>query len=298
MRIDRISRAEMESVAELLGHDLFEGRAPGTRGGDLAEVTMQGLFKFMDLDPGMGDSYFQAFVMTGFSNTGFEVSANGVKLDYMEDVVGTFSVEQEEIDLEGEAVFVGFGIIADLWEWDDYKNSDIRDKIVICRVNDPGLYLPDIFEGTTLTYFGRWMYHIEEAARRGAAGIMLIHTDESAGYDWKVVENSWSGEEVFIKSDLDNNLKFRSWVKESRLREILKARNLNLDQLYKESLQRNFKPVDPGIQGQDKRKKQFQGIEQTTMWLQFYPEKPQKENGVQCPYRSFGDGPYQRIINI
>ena len=100
-RIESISRAEMESVAQLLGDDLYEGRAPGTRGGDLAEMTMQGLFKFMDLDPGMEDSYFQPFVMTGFSNNGFEVSANGAELKYIDDIVGTFSVEQEEVDLAG-----------------------------------------------------------------------------------------------------------------------------------------------------------------------------------------------------
>ena len=115
-RIEHISRAEMESVAQLLGHDLFEGRAPGTRGGDLAEVTMQGLFKFLDLDPGVDDSYFQPFVMTGFSNSGFEVSANGAELKYIDDIVGTFSVEQEEIDLEREAVFVEFGVNDPKWD--------------------------------------------------------------------------------------------------------------------------------------------------------------------------------------
>lgn len=248
MRIERISRAEMESVVELLGHDLFEGRAPGTRGGELAEVTMQGLYKFMDLDPGIEDSYFQPFVMTGFSNSGFEVSANEVKLDYIEDVVGTFSVEQKEIDLEGEAIFVGFGVDAELWDWDDYKDADVRDKIVITRVNDPGFVNPDIFEGSTLTYFGRWTCHIEEAARRGAAGILLIHTDETAGYDWNVVRNSWTGEELFIKSDLQNNLKFRGWIKESSLREVLGEEQINLDELYERSKSREFKPVDLGVQ--------------------------------------------------
>lgn len=259
-RIDHISRTEMESVTELLAHDLFEGRAPGTRGGELAEVTMQGLFKFMDLDPGMEGSYFQAFVMTGFSNTGFEISANGAKLDYIEDVVGTFSVEQEEIDLEGEAVFVGFGVKAEIWDWDDYKDVDVRDKIVITRVNDPGYVNPGIFEGSTLTYFGRWTCHIEEAARRGAAGILLIHTDETAGYDWNVVKNSWTGEELFIKSDLQNNLKFRGWIKESSLREVLNAEQIDLDALYEQSSSRDFQPVDPGIRIRIKGNNSFREV--------------------------------------
>ncbi|MDF1576542.1 MAG: M28 family peptidase [Bacteroidales bacterium] len=246
-RIDRISRAEMESVAELLGHDLYEGRAPGTRGGELAEVTMQGLFKLMDLAPGMEDSYYQPFVMTGFSNEGFEINANGMKLNYPDDVVGSFTVKEEEIDLEGEAVYVGFGVKADIWDWDDYKDADVRDKIVISRVNDPGMVNPDIFEGSTLTYFGRWTCHIEEAERRGAAGILLIHTDESAGYDWNVVKNSWSGEELFIDPDLQNNLKFRGWIRESSLREVLDAEQIDLDKLYEDAASKDFRPVDPGI---------------------------------------------------
>jgi len=246
-RIERISRAEMESVAELLGHDLFEGRAPGTRGGELAEVTMQGLFKYMDLDPGEPGSYFQPFTMTGFSNNGFQITANNMELAYLDEVVGTFSVEQEEIDLEGQAVFVGFGVKADLWDWDDYKDVDVKDKIVITRVNDPGMIHPDIFEGKTLTYFGRWTCHIEEAARRGAAGILLIHTDESAGYDWNVVKNSWSGEELFIASDLQNNLKFRGWIKESSLRKVLEAEEIDLDKLYTDASSTEFQPVDLGI---------------------------------------------------
>jgi Zn-dependent M28 family amino/carboxypeptidase len=185
--------------------------------------------------------------MTGFSNSGFEMKANEVSLNYLEDVVGSFSVEEEDINLEGKAVFVGFGVKAGLWDWDDYKDVDMKGKIVITRVNDPGFVHPDIFEGSTLTYFGRWTCHIEEAARRGAAGILLIHTDETAGYDWKVVKNSWTGEELFIKSDLQNNLKFRGWIKESSLREVLIGEQLDLDALYAKSELKEFQPVDLGI---------------------------------------------------
>lgn len=246
-RIDRISRAEMESVFELLGHDLYEGRAPGTRGGDLAEITLQGIFKLMDLDPGMEDSYFQPFVMKGFSNDGFSVVANGLELAYQEDVVGAFTIEKEEVKLDAEAVFVGFGVSTDIWDWDDYKDVDVNGKVVITRVNDPGHINPDIFEGSTLTYFGRWTCHIEEAARRGAAGILLIHTDETAGYDWNVVKNSWSGEELFIDSELENNLKFRGWIKESSLRKVLEKSGRDLDQMYKDASTADFQPVELGF---------------------------------------------------
>ncbi|MCK5137790.1 MAG: M28 family peptidase [Bacteroidales bacterium] len=237
----------MQSISELLGDDLFEGRAPGTRGGDLAEIYLKSLFKFMDLKPGVNGSYFQPFVMKGFSNSGVTVTANGTQLNYIDDVVGTFTVEEESINLDGEAVFVGFGITTSIWEWDDYKDVDVKDKIVITRINDPGMYNANIFEGGTLTYFGRWTYHIEEAARRGAAGILLIHTDQTAGYDWNVVKNSWTGEELYINSDLQNNLKFRGWIKESSLRKILDAKSISLDDLYEGTHSKDFQPIDLGF---------------------------------------------------
>lgn len=246
-RTDHISKVELQSITELLGNDLYEGRAPGTRGGDLTEMYIRSLFKFMDLKPGNDSSYFQPFNMKGFSNKGFTVSAGGEQLKYMDDVVGTFSVPEEKVSLNAEAVFVGFGIKTELWDWDDYKNVDVKDKIIITRVNDPGINNPDIFEGKTLTYFGRWTYHIEEAARRGAAGILLIHTDETAGYDWNVVKNSWSGEELFIDSDLENNLKFRGWIKESSLGKVLEANGIKLADLYNDVDSRNFQPSDMGF---------------------------------------------------
>jgi len=246
-RIDNISMAEMQSITELLGHDLYEGRAPGTRGGELTEIYMKSLFKFMDLQPGVEESYYQPFIMKGFSNSGFSFNAGGTSLDYIDDVVGAFTIEQETVDLTGEAVFVGFGIKTDIWDWDDYKDLDVKDKIVITRVNDPGINNPDIFEGTTLTYFGRWTYHIEEAARRGAAGILLIHTDETAGYDWNVVKNSWAGEDFYINSDLQNNLKFRGWIKESSLKKVLNAKNIELEDLYESSNSKDFQASDLGF---------------------------------------------------
>ena len=246
-RSNRVTRAEMESIAELLGHDLYEGRAPGTRGGDLSEIYLRSIFKFMDLEPGVDGSYFQPFVMKGFSNNGVTLTANETELKYIDDVVGTFTVEEESVDFVREAVFVGFGITTEIWDWDDYKNMDVANKIVITRVNDPGMYNADIFEGGTLTYFGRWTYHIEEAARRGAAGVLLIHTDQSAGYDWNVVKNSWTGEELYIKSDLQNSLKFRGWIKESSLRKLLDVQHISLDELYEGSHSVDFQPIELGF---------------------------------------------------
>ena len=246
-RLKNISKSEMQSVVEFLGHDLLEGRAPGTRGGSLAEIYTRSLFKWLDLEPGINNRYLQPFTLKGFSIEKLFIEANRIELNYIDDVVGTWTGDETDFELEGEAVFVGFGIYTDLWNWDDFKNVDVKNKFVITRVNDPGMFDEEIFEGKTLTYFGRWLYHIEEAARRGAAGILLIHTDASAGYDWTVVKNSWSGEEVFLESDIENNLKFRGWIKESSLEKILASRNISLGELYKRSLDRKFKPVPLGF---------------------------------------------------
>ncbi|NIM12439.1 MAG: M28 family peptidase [Candidatus Aminicenantes bacterium] len=246
-RINNISIPEMQSIVEFLGHDLLEGRAPGTRGGNLAEIYMRSLFKWMNLEPGFNNQYLQPFTLKGFTIKQLNIEANQIPLRHIDDVVGTWVGKEKNVELEGEAIFVGFGITTDLWNWDDYKNVDVKDKFVITRVNDPGMVNEKIFEGKTLTYFGRWIYHIEEAARRGAAGILLIHTDESAGYDWNVVKNSWGGEEVYLESDLQNNLKFRGWIKESSLKRILDSKKINLDKLYKKSRERKFKPVPLGF---------------------------------------------------
>lgn len=253
-RLDNITMEEMQSVVEFLGHDLLEGRAPGTRGGNLAEIYMKSLFKWMDLQPGTtgknGEkSYMQPFTLKGFTIKHLDTEAAGVQLKYKKDIVGTWVGKGNKFQLTGDAVFAGFGIKAGLWKWDDYKDTDVKGKIVVVRVNDPGMFNDKIFEGTTLTYYGRWIYHIEEAARKGASGILLVHTDASAGYDWNVVINSWSGEEVYLESDIDNNLDFRGWIKESSLRKVLKnsKKKFDLDTLYKKSLSRKFKPVDLGF---------------------------------------------------
>ncbi|MBN1132357.1 MAG: M28 family peptidase [Bacteroidales bacterium] len=243
-RADRISKAEMQAVAEFLGDDLLEGRAPGTRGGALAEQYIRSLCKFLDLQPAAGGSYLQLFEMKGFSTGDLSLNAGGTRLNYIDDIVGTFTAGEGEVILEAPAVFVGFGITAGTWEWDDYKDTDVKDKIVITRVNDPGLVNPAIFEGSALTYYGRWTCHIEEASRRGAAGILMIHTDRSAGYDWNVVVNSWTGEELYIHSDLENDLKFRGWVRESSLVKLLSARGISLEELYEASASGEFSPVD------------------------------------------------------
>jgi hypothetical protein len=258
--IENLTKAEMQSVVEFLADDLIEGRAPGTRGGNISELYMKTLFKFMNLKPGVDGKFLQPFRLRGFTIKELELTANGIKCDYLEDIMGSYVRDEEEFEFEAEAVFAGFGIVAPLWKWNDYNGVNVRDKIVIVRVNDPGLYRPDKFEHKTLTYYGRWTYHIEEAARRGAAGILLIHTDRTAGYGWNVVRNSWSGEELHLDSDLNNLLKFRCWIKEASLKKVLKAKRIDLKELYRQSLKKRFKPINLGFKIKVKGKNSYRQV--------------------------------------
>jgi Zn-dependent M28 family amino/carboxypeptidase len=239
----------MQGIIELLASDLLEGRAPGTRGGQLAEAYVQSLYKIWGLAPGLaGGSYLQPFALEGHTTTELELDAGGTALAMRDDVMGTFAVGRSEVELRADAVFVGFGIATPIWSWDDFKDVDVRGKVIIARVNDPGLFIDGIFEGKTLTYFGRWTYHIEEAIRRGAAAILLIHTDRTAGYTWGVVQRSWGGESLLLKSETPSPLVFRGWVREASLRRALDASGLSLDQLYAASLSRSFRPKPLGLQ--------------------------------------------------
>ncbi len=246
-RANAISKEEMQSVVEFLGNDLVEGRAPGTRGGNLSEIYMKSIFKLLGMVPGFNNDYMQPILIKGFTIDKLTLNGNGVTLNYLDDVVGSWVGSDENFNLKGDAVFVGFGITAGLWKWDDFKNVDVKDKIIIARVNDPGFYNNAIFEGKALTYFGRWTYHIEEAIRRGAAGILLIHTDETAGYGWNVVKNSWSGEEIYLESDISNNLKFRGWISEASFKKFLETKKIDINKLYELSKSPKFKPIPLGF---------------------------------------------------
>lgn len=240
--VNELSKIEMQSIFQFMGDDLFEGRSPGTRGGDLAERYVRSVLKILNIEP-LGKDYLQPFKLKGFTTNSLEINVGGNSLEFSEDALGTYTGKEDNFNFSAEAVFIGFGTDTKLWNWDDYKDFDITGKFVIARVNDPGMFIDKIFEGKILTYFGRWKYHIGEARRRGAKAILLIHTDASAGYGWNVVQNSWSGEEIYLESSLVGNMVFTGWLREEKLKEILIEKNIDLDELYSMSLKRDFRPV-------------------------------------------------------
>lgn len=268
--VPSVSRSEISGVIEFLSSDLLEGRAPGTRGAELAEEYVKSVYELLGLEP-YGGSYFQEFELQGYALEDLSVGAKGIELRLGADVVGSYVREEASFSLEGDAVFAGYGIVSDAWSWDDYKDVPVDGKILIVRVNEPGrggtapaAEAADdstLFEGPALTYYGRWTYKIEEAARRGARGILLVHTDETAGYGWQVVRNSWSGEELYLPLSLENDLAFRGWIREERLGEVLDAAGVSLDGLYRRSESRAFEPVDLGFKVKVKGRNAFRSLE-------------------------------------
>lgn len=245
---DRLLRAHVKFLAD----DLLEGRGTGARGGLLAAKYIAAQFEALGLEPAATDrTYFQHVEMIGLKPdpaTKLEVksSSGSVELRFGDEFVAGSEVEQTEIPINTDVIFAGYGIQAPEFNWDDYKGLDVRGRIVILMVNDPPATAaePNLFGGRALTYYGRWTYKFEEAARRGAAGVILIHTNESAGYGWNVVRSSWSGERFGLLPDESTTaLKLKSWVTEDAARKLVQLAGQNLDQLRQAAQTREFRPM-------------------------------------------------------
>jgi Zn-dependent M28 family amino/carboxypeptidase len=248
----QIEEFKLRAYVKFLSDDLLEGRGTGARGGLLAAKFIAAEFESIGLEPASPDrSYFQEVPMISVKTdpeTKLTVkSANGdAEFKFAEEFVASTDLEQAEIPVNNEIVFVGYGVTAPEAVWNDYKDLDVKNKIVMMLVNDPPATAaePKLFGGQALTYYGRWTYKFEEAARRGAAGVILIHTTESAGYGWQVVRTGWDGERFGLLPDEKTpTLKFKSWVTEETARKIAQLGGQDLDRLREAAKTRDFKPV-------------------------------------------------------
>src|SRR5256885_1760239 len=259
----RISPTEIDAHLRFLSSDLLEGRAPATRGGRLAEEYIASQLKAFGVQPGVGDSsYFQRVpidVVKADPNT-INVTASGkanAKLRFTNDVVVWPGSATEASSAHGELVFVGYGASAPEYKWDDFKDADVRGKVLLVLVNDPPAppSEPNLFGGKAMTYYGRWTYKYEEAERRGAAGMLIVHTTERAGYPWHVVVNSNSTEHRLLPRDhppasghpLPAPIGVRGWITDSAATALLAQAGLNMVQLRKQAESRDFRPVSTGI---------------------------------------------------
>lgn len=237
-----------------LADDLLEGRGPGTRGAELAAKYIAAQFEASGLEP-VGGSYFQNVPIINIkadNSTVMTAEANGKKevLKLGEEFTAQNGLGQPYAKFDGvDIVFVGYGITAPEYQWDDYKGTDVKGKILMMMVNDPPSEDPKFFGGKTLTYYGRWTYKYEEAARHGARGVLLIHTTETATYPWQVVQSSNTG----FRSDLvrDTNsppvVELKSWIQHDAGVRFAKLGGKDLVELEKQAQTRTFKPVPLGV---------------------------------------------------
>ncbi len=253
----RISSQEIDAHLRFLSSDLLEGRAPATRGGRIAEEYIATQLQAFGVKPGVGDSsYFQRVpidVVKADPGT-IKVTASGkanANLRFTDDVVVWPGSATDASSAHGELVFVGYGATAPEYKWDDYKDTDVRGKILLVLVNDPPATAsePNLFGGKAMTYYGRWTYKYEEAERRGAAGMLIVHTTERAGYPWHVVVNSNSTEHRLLlrNPSLPAPIGVRGWITDSAATALLAQAGLNMSQLRQQAESRDFRPVSTGI---------------------------------------------------
>ncbi|WP_342316302.1 M28 family metallopeptidase [Lysobacter sp. FW306-1B-D06B] len=250
---DAINAADFAEHVKVLASDEFEGRAPGSAGEEKTVQYLEAQFKRMGLKPGNGDSYFQTVPMvetTADENTTLNITAKGkpVTLTFGSDMVVGTRTGRSEVKVDGsDLVFVGYGVNAPEQNWNDYAGVDVKGKTVVMFVNDPGFHSqdPKLFEGKRMTYYGRWTYKFEEAARQGAAAAIIIHDTEGASYGWDVVKNSWSGAQFDLpaKDDPDPRLPVQGWITGQAARTLLGDLGHNLDDLYKAANKPGFKAI-------------------------------------------------------
>ena len=242
----RVLRAHLEFLAD----DALEGRKPGTRGGELAAKYIAAQFARLGLQPA-GDSgtyYHSVPIITLTPQPTVRVGgATPAELAYRTDYVLWSMRNDSTVNAQGDLVFVGYGIIAPEYDWNDYEGADVKNKIVVALVNDPGLRDSTIFRGPILTYYGRWTYKIEEAQRQGAAGILLVHTTESATYPWSTVQSSWTGPQVRIEQP-PTSLLIAGWLNQDAAARLFRQGGQDLTSLMDQAARRGFRPVPLGLQ--------------------------------------------------
>jgi Zn-dependent M28 family amino/carboxypeptidase len=271
----RISEATLRAHIRFLSDDMLEGRGTGARGGELAAKYIAEQLKTLGLNgAAQVGSFFQPVSLVGVKadpNTRMLVTGRSGKetliLTFADDFVPFTGAQTESVDVNADLVFVGYGINAPEQKWNDYKGDpgDYRGKTLVMFVNDPPATTeePNLFGGKALTYYGRWTYKFEEAARRGAAGVMLLHTDQSAGYPWSVVRTSngsWRFDIARTQNDPTPFLQFRSWVTNDAAQRLMKLAGQDLDALRTKAATRDFQPVNLGVKGKLYLKSEVQRV--------------------------------------
>lgn len=253
-----ITAAEIDAHIRFLSSDLLEGRGPASRGGALTEQYLASQLRSYGVAPANNGSYFQRVPIdiVALKKESLRLSATvrtntPTPLRYPEDVVVWAGSSVERSAASAPVVFVGYGSSAAEFKWDDFKGVDVRGKILLVLVNDPPApdAEPTLFGGRAMTYYGRWTYKFEEAERRGAAGMLIVHNTERAGYGWPTVVGSWAKPQRMLPRDpkLPAPLGVRGWITEAAAGTLLQRAGSDLATLRKQAESRDFRPVETGI---------------------------------------------------
>ena len=238
---DSINAQQLAEHVKVLASDEFGGRSPSTEGEKLTLEYLTKKFKALGFEPGNGDSYFQEVPLVSIeASPDMALSIGGKDYQYGTDMVMGTSQIVEEIGIkDSPLVFVGYGVNAPEYNWNDYDGIDVKGKTVVILVNDPGYATKDPaqFTGEAMTYYGRWTYKYEEASRQGAAGAIIVHETAPASYGWNVVKNSWSGEQFgFQRDDLNKDrVKVEGWVNSDVAKELFAKAGLDFDAAKQEA---------------------------------------------------------------
>ncbi len=248
--LELITPELIHSHITFLSDDLLEGRGPATRGDRLAQMYIATQYALLGLQPGSLDgTYFQKVPILGMKPDPAMVlrarrSEKTDQFKFYDEFVVFSGLQEPRVEVaDVEVVFVGYGIVAPEQKWDDFKNTDVKGKILLMMNNDPATDDPKFFGGKARTYYGRWTYKYEIAAKKGAAGALIIHTSESAGYPWKVVQSSWSHERFSLADSPEPPLKMKGWMTEDAARRLVSLAGKDLDALRKSAESRKFRPV-------------------------------------------------------
>ena len=245
-----IAGERLRAHVKFLASDLLEGRGVGVRGGDLATEYIASQFALVGAKPaGDAGTYFQNLTLVGVEpQPESTLTAGSTSFKWLDDFVGVTYRQTTDAAFDGEAVFVGHGIVAPEYQWNDYEGVDVKGKVVVLFTNEPPSDDPKFFTGPALTYYGRWTYKYEEAARHGAAAAIIIHTTPTASYGWEVVRSSWGREDQQVKlAPGDRQLALAGWVTKDAGEKLTASLGHSVDELLKMADARGFHAMPMGI---------------------------------------------------
>jgi Zn-dependent M28 family amino/carboxypeptidase len=255
LAIKAINDSSLTQYLSVIAADSLQGRKPFTNGETKTINYLKAQFEKLGLQPGNGDSFFQEVPMVEIKSIPedkmvLKGKTSSLTLNYLTDfVAGTRRVQNEVSISNSPLVFAGYGIVAPEYGWNDYANLDVKGKTVVVLINDPGFADSTLFKGKNMTYYGRWTYKFEEAARQGATGIIIVHDTEPAAYPWTVVRSGWSKSKLTLQSE-DNGMNrtvVEGWITLDKAKQLFAMDGKSFDELALSARKKGFKAVDLNV---------------------------------------------------